>query len=287
LCYLNLSFVLGNGEGRWVYELTFKFYRMTLQLLSNITDTLYHKHSGVLVEREDYHFVKTETRPSFFWGNYLIMRHAPGLGDYERWRSLYEQEFDSKQQGFMTFTWDEDAQGETADFVENGFDLTVNNVLCLNKLLAPTWFNDVVDIRPLASDWDWAQYVEVHPLEGPATLEFVQNEIREHREFIEKGISVRYGAFMGEQLVADLGILHENGIGRFNNVGTHLDYRRQGICRTLVYAVSQKMKEHNLNKLVIVAEQDSIAERIYKSLGYEVVETSYELTWYHRERFRG
>ena len=50
--------------------------------------------------------------------------------------------------------------------------------------------------------------------------------------------------------MADLGIYFEDDLGRYQNVTTHEDFRRQGICATLVYEAGQyAIKNWKLNAL--------------------------------------
>ncbi len=53
-----------------------------------------------------------------------------------------------------------------------------------------------------------------------------------YRQMFEAGMASWFGAFMDGQLVGDLGVFCEGIVGRYQNVGTHPEYRRQGICFT-------------------------------------------------------
>jgi predicted GNAT family acetyltransferase len=73
--------------------------------------------------------------------------------------------------------------------------------------------------------------------------------------------------------VADLGIFHRDGIGRFQSVETHPDFRRQGIAGRLVYeAADRALAETALESLILVAEAESAPERLYRSVGFEPLE---------------
>lgn len=65
--------------------------------------------------------------------------------------------------------------------------------------------------------------------------DFKRKQIAEYRQMTEAGMGNWFGAFIGDTLVGDLGIFFENEIGRYQNVGTHPNYRRKGIYGTLVY----------------------------------------------------
>jgi predicted GNAT family acetyltransferase len=70
-----------------------------------------------------------------------------------------------------------------------------------------------------------------------------------------------------------MGIFHHKNISRFQEVSTHPDHRRQGICAALVHHVSCAEQAARVgNQMVILADRGEPAERIYKSLGYAEVE---------------
>jgi ribosomal protein S18 acetylase RimI-like enzyme len=78
---------------------------------------------------------------------------------------------------------------------------------------------------------------------------------------------------VGERLVADLGVFVDREVGRYQSVCTHPEFRRRGIGGALVVeAGRQVMAERNLEKLVIVADDDSSGLRLYKSLGFQPME---------------
>lgn len=100
----------------------------------------------------------------------------------------------------------------------------------------------------------------------------------------EAGLGNWFGAFIGEQLVGDLGIFHENGIGRYQNVGTHPNFRKQGICGTLVYQSGLiALRDYKIQYLVMEADPDYHAARIYESVGFKRNEENYALSWWKRK----
>ena len=57
---------------------------MSLNSLALRTDLVHDRHSAEVVEHDDCIVIKTPQRPTYFWGNYLIMRLPPGSGDARR-----------------------------------------------------------------------------------------------------------------------------------------------------------------------------------------------------------
>ena len=83
------------------------------------------------------------------------------------------------------------------------------------------------------------------------------------------GLGDWHGAYIGHQLVADLGIFRGNGVGRYQTIETLPDFRCRGIAGTLVFeAICQAMAAYNLHTLVIVAEENLSAVRLYRSLHF-------------------
>ena len=69
-----------------------------------------------------------------------------------------------------------------------------------------------------------------------------------------------------------------HGVGRFQHVVTHPAYRRRGICGTLVYEIgSLALTRDDVDYLVMHADPDYHAARIYRSLGFQQTEFLYSL----------
>jgi predicted GNAT family acetyltransferase len=106
-------------------------------------------------------------------------------------------------------------------------------------------------------------------------------QMARYRKMAASGLGDWYGAFSGRQLVADLGLFHHEGVGRYQSVETHTDFRRRGIAGTLVYAAGCQAKaDYDLHTLVIVAEQASSPARLYESLGFQLTEKQVGLEWW-------
>ena len=94
-----------------------------------------------------------------------------------------------------------------------------------------------------------------------------------YQKMSHAGLGHWFGAFLGSKLVGDLGLFVENGIGRFQNVTTHPDFRRRGICGTLVHAVATyALSNMGAKTLVMVADEAYHAAKIYESVGFKPTE---------------
>jgi ribosomal protein S18 acetylase RimI-like enzyme len=146
-----------------------------------------------------------------------------------------------------------------------------------------------VSIRTLKTEADWEQAVANQVVcrepgfEEDAYRELQKQQMARYRKMVASGHGDWYEAFIGGQLVADLGLFHYEGVGRFQSVETHPDFRRRGIAGTLIFRAGRQAKaDYDLHTLVIVAEQASSAARLYESLGFRLTEKQVGLErWPH------
>ena len=134
---------------------------------------------------------------------------------------------------------------------------------------------------PLAADVEWEQMIENQVAcrsDGwteAAYRDFMRGAAGRYRTLASEGRGAWWGAFVGDRLVGDLGVFFENGLGRFQNVGTHPEWRRRGVCATLVHAASLwALERDDVEALVMVADPDYHAARVYESVGFRPAERS-------------
>jgi GNAT superfamily N-acetyltransferase len=89
----------------------------------------------------------------------------------------------------------------------------------------------------------------------------------------DAGLGAWFGAFVEGRLVADRGVFVEGGVARFQAVETHPEFRRRGICATLVHeSARHALATLGAERLVMVADAHYHAGRIYESLGFRPTE---------------
>jgi predicted GNAT family acetyltransferase len=65
-----------------------------------------------------------------------------------------------------------------------------------------------------------------------------------------------------------------DGLARYQNVETHPEHRGRGIAGTLVHRVATyAVEERGARTLVMVADPDYLAIRVYRSVGFRDTET--------------
>jgi ribosomal protein S18 acetylase RimI-like enzyme len=263
---------------------------MQIHSLGYRTDLIFARFDGQVLERAEYLVIRTPGNPTFYWGNFLLFADPPGEGDLQAWEAIFAREIGRPPQvRHFAFGWDgvDGKTGLVEPFLEAGFNLNQLVVMSARQVKIPPRYNPEVVVRPLRADWEWqqAEQNQVACREEGHTLEsyqaFKHDQMQRYRRMSRAGLGEWFGAFLGERLVADLGVFTDGAVGRFQNVGTHPDYRRRGICGALVHQASRyafdKMK---VETLVMVAVEDHFPARIYESAGFQPTERQVGLDWW-------
>jgi hypothetical protein len=261
---------------------------MIIRSLGRRTDLIFAKFSGTVIDKGSYTIIQTPSNPGYHWGNYIIFDHAPKKGSLKKWTKLFDEEFGYySEPHHYVFTWDtaDEAQGDYQEFLEADFELDSATVLTSTKLNPPPHNNDQVQVRKISSDKDWTEVVKLQTLcADPKFINddyarFKQRQMNSYRQMSEAGMGSRFGAFIEDKLVGDLGIFHQARVGRYQNVGTHPEHRRQGICGTLVYQTGLvAFDEFGVDHLVMEADVNYHAARIYESVGFKRNEMNHALS---------
>ena len=263
---------------------------MKLKSLGYTTDLFFPAFDGQIIDRGEYLVILSPENPEFYWGNFLLFSNPPIEGDFTRWQALFAREIgEPPAVNHQVFAWDapQGDLGEAGQFLNQGFRLINDAVMVLDALIVPPDPAIAVNIRPLESEFDWAQALE-NQIECSSDeddksgfREFITIKMRRYRRMVEAGLGNWFGAFSGGRLSADCGVFQQDAIGRFQSVGTHPDFRRRGIAAKLVHEAGQwALNQFKLDRLVIVAEENSSAQRIYQSLGFTPVERQTGVEWW-------
>ncbi|HZW03289.1 MAG TPA: hypothetical protein VFF68_05150 [Anaerolineaceae bacterium] len=263
---------------------------MDIRSLGYRTELIFPRFDGEITEREDYWVIRTPSNPTFFWGNYLLYKQPPAEGDYARWRAAFAREIGVQPQvNHVVFGVDAiDGQpGAVQPFLDAGFTLFETVVLTASAVQPPPRLNHEVSVRRLVEDWEWQQAIENQTADRPeghsegAYRIFQERRFARYRKMTAAGLGYWFGAFLGETMVADLGIYRDREIGRFQTVETLLAFRRRGICGTLVYTAARcAFEEMGLRTLVMLADEHYFAAGIYESVGFQRTEVNVGLEWF-------
>lgn len=262
---------------------------MKLRSLVLRTDMMFNRFSGEIIDRGDYLVIRTPSRPDYFWGNYLIMNHPPQAGDLEKWIELFEKEIGPRnERSFIAITWDsiDGEQGKIKPFSDFGFSVHKSIILTAQSIHQPSKFRSELTVHPLSSDEDWDQFIDIHfdpdwtYGEADTQRQFLKDKRDHLRVMVDADLGLRFGVELEGKIVGELGIYWDDKIGRFNEVATHRDYRRQGVCSTLVYTVAKFVLEtKGIDTLVMEADDGYHAAKIYESVGFIPSEKNVSLEW--------
>jgi ribosomal protein S18 acetylase RimI-like enzyme len=228
-----------------------------------------------ITDRGDCVVVSSPGSPTFWWGNFLLLRPGAGVDTAEQWVTRFQTELPGATHRAFGLDDPTAPRQAFAGLATLGFDVNLSAVLTASSLVAARNATTAAQCRPLAGDRDWDQHVllnrRVYPGSGSAQeLAFVRDRAASRRRLVEGGAGVWLGAFVDGRLVAQLGVLKAGGgLGRYQDVETHPDFRRQGLAGALVLMGGAMMVDHfGVRTLVIVADPEGEAIRLYRSLGF-------------------
>lgn len=256
------------------------------------TDLAVLRHQGaVMAARQGYAAVHTPGNPDFWWGNFLLLPGLDSAVPAQEWLARFAAEFPSARHAAfgLDITQPPELQ-RVAEFAALGFALERSTVLTAQQTAPCRPLPPGGELRPLHSGDDWHQALNLRlalnaaggePL--PGHLPFVRDRLRQLRQAQERGEGAAWGAFVGRQLRASLGIYRAgqwNGevLARYQDVETHPDWRSRGLAGGLVHAAGEwAQRELGAQTLVIVADPEHHAQALYQRLGFSVREEAWGL----------
>lgn len=223
--------------------------------------------------------LRTLDEPDYWYGNQLILKGDPPAP--EAAIAAFREAFPTAEH--VTLSWDAPARSlaeDLDDLAERGFIIEQSDVLALEGAPLPARAPQGFVLREIAGDADWAQVADLkvaigveegYDTDGYAA--FIRDRCAGWRKAIAAGEGAWFGAFDGETLAADLGIFTDGRIARFQSVETSASYRRRGLCSALVvHALDWAHQRAPQARPVIVAEAEGDAGRLYRRIGFALVE---------------
>lgn len=255
-------------------------YRTDLALLALSGSTI--------ADRGDHLVVRTADNPNFWWGNFILLERPPEPGEGQRWVDRFHEEFPHGRHLAIGV----DAPAGTAEdlqpFADLGLKVETSSVMTARSVHAPPRPNTEAEYRMLESDEDWAAQVdlrmtidefdEVQDLDRHRV--FVKAKSDSSRELSRQGHGAWFGAFIDGRLLSTMGLVRADGdLGRFQSVETHPQSRGQGLAGTLVHHVSRYgFEDLGARTLVMVADPDYLAIRIYRVVGFTSSEVQLQVS---------
>jgi len=243
---------------------------MTLSGLSTLGE-----HAGYIVQ-------STPSEPDFWMGNQIIVQDA-SISVAEA-LALFVTHFPEAEHRAVVWDIPDLASDVFAkEAAKLGLPFDGFDALSLKGPLRDVPVPDGIVLRALDRPEDWAKaqalQAEIGIEEGRDPLAhgpYLERRNAARRVQIAKGIGQWFGAFAGDDLVAQMGIFHDAQIARYQSVETRANHRRRGICSALLRHVAQwALDRAPQATVVIVAEADSNAGRLYRRMGFSPTETLY------------
>lgn len=265
----------------------------TIKSLGYRTDFIFNQFDGSVVSKGKYLVATTDSNPNYFWGNLLLYPSPPQTSDYQKWVEDFKKEFTNPDIYHMTFAWDSTTgeEGETFEFIENGFKLESSVVLSTKEIKNPPKFNDQVELKVIEDEKDFERCIEIQVdcsndyLSKESWEDFYRKSMEQYKAMIKNRKGFWFGAILDNKIVGSLGIFIDNDVARYQIVSTDPEFQRQGVCSTLVYKSADYIfKNTDANTLVMVADEDYHAAKIYESVGFKPTEKQIGLCWYDKEK---
>lgn len=223
-------------------------------------------------DRGDHLIVRTPANPGYHWGNCVLVTDPSSVDDAERWHDVFDLAFPTA--GWVAIGLPR-MPGDTDGWASRSIDLEENDVLTTTTVPHASVLPDGYRVRQLEGD-DWALAISRDLAENARTREyeatsheqFVRAAIDARRDLSERGAAAYFGAFAGEELCADLGIVRCGTTGRYQAVGTETAHRRRGLASHLLGVAAAWSSEAGCDSWVIVTESTNDAGRVYRAAGF-------------------
>lgn len=251
-----------------------------MKSLELATDLLAMTGASVTEEHESCIVQRTPAEPDFWFGNRVIFRDPPT--DAAAAIARFEAEFPSAKH--LCIGWDVpnlDPAPIQALFEGTGATVDVGDVLTLTGPLDAPPAPEGITLRAFAEE-DWAQSHDI-------SLEIAADDgyaLDDHRAYLEgraatrksqigAGFAQRVGAFDGDLLVGDMGVVWNDDLIRYQLVQTRKSHRGRGIASALLgFALGVARNSAPNATPVIVADAESAAGRLYRRCGFTLAETN-------------
>jgi GNAT superfamily N-acetyltransferase len=230
----------------------------------------------------DHVVVRTPHNPTHWWGNFLLLSGVPEARETDTWLERFAQAFPSARHVALGFDGATGAVSDLTAFSARGLRCEASTVMQASSVREPPRPNREATYRRLRSDDDWAQSVDlrvacrdVDDESEEAHRAFATRKIATNRAMVEEGHGAWFGAFVEGRMLCQMGLLAASpGLARFQTVETDPSARGRGLAGTLVHEVSRYgFAELGAQTLVMVADPDYLAVRVYRSVGFSDGET--------------
>ncbi|MGY2875052.1 GNAT superfamily N-acetyltransferase [Marmoricola sp. URHA0025 HA25] len=231
------------------------------------TDLAVRRAGGSTVdELADHLVVRSPDNPAFHWGNFVLVTDPGAVDDADRWVSTFEKEFPGAEHRAIGLVAE---PGDDSGWYQQGLVVEHEDVLGADRRPEPTPVPQGYLVRRLGTHEDWSQSTGLELDEYPGDAEFHHAATATRARMSERGVAAWFGAFHGDRLVAQLGIVDcGDAVARYQAVLTAADHRRHGLASHLLGEAAGWAADRRARSWVIVADADSPASRLYQGRGF-------------------
>jgi GNAT superfamily N-acetyltransferase len=210
---------------------------------------------------------QTRSRPNFWHGNRIVLDAPPAKRDYQRWIARHREAFAWREQPLpVVVTWYERYVAHP-----HGDLGAVERSTGFLAPLAPPEPPRPVGLQSATVDTSelWDGFATLAQRVYPEHGAFNRWRVSTLAELTQRGFG-RVRVLLGPNgaPISAAGAFSRNGIARFSGVITDPHYRQRGCASYLIAATLRDFRDIN-DRIVIVTETGSDAERLYVGLGFE------------------
>ena len=226
---------------------------------------------STVTDHGDHLVVRTEANPTFWWGNFVLVAAPARADDVDRWVARFQEALPDAEHRAIGFT---QPGGDLGAWAARGWDAETDVDLTTTTVPTAADLPGDLHVRPLETDDDWEQSAQVGARDVPEPqrddrLVFERRRAAAERGLVESGRARWFGAFDGEQCVANLGIVRLGELARYQNVVTLESHRRRGLAGSLLRAAGEwAFQDPAIRRLVLVAADAGPAIGLYQRAGF-------------------
>jgi len=228
---------------------------------------------STIEERADHLVIRSPSSPLYHWGNFVLVTEPGAVDRPEKWLDLFEREFpDSAHRAIGLVA----APADEASWQALDLELGRDDVLAAEACPEPTSVPQGYLVRRIADAIEWEQSAGLRIQEfaqgNRREAQHERNRTRSRIAMSEQGHTAWFGAFHGDRLAAELGIVDcGDAVARYQSVVTAAEHRRRGLAGHLLGVAAAWAAERGAQRWVIVADDGSEADRLYRSRGFTPV----------------
>lgn len=230
---------------------------------------------GRILDRGGYMVVETPDDPGYFHGNLIVLPSPPRPGEVAHWIRVFDDELGANPAiRHVTLTWDGITGDEGAgdELRAEGFQVDTHVVMAAESVdltASPLPLRELAPDEVLATaDLGWT----IGDRHDETYRQFLHRRAAWQRDLVARGSARFFGAFDGEALVASLGAVRVVDVARYQDVQTLPAYQRRGLARGLLGMAAHAAIADGAERVVIVAEPESTAARLYARAGFRIIE---------------